>query len=342
MSDYHCKVVRLTDVKPHPNADSLSLGDAGGYPVIFKTGTWNEGDLVSYIPVDSIVPDTPDWAWLGGNRRIKAKRLRGIFSMGLITDAPPGLSEGDDVSDALNIQKYVPSIELNMTTENERDPGFLPVYTDIESFRRQRQELLPSGFIREQYLRESGYPATRLVESPGAIGEEVIITEKVHGANARFVYRDDRIWVGSHHQIKRFDMTNMWWRVVQEKGLEHTLSLVPNIAFYGEVYGQVQDLKYGREGLDVVFFDAMDTTTFRYLDYDEFTELADRLNIPVVPTLYRGPWSYDLLSLAEGKTVIGDGKHVREGIVIRPVKERRAHFGRVILKMVGEGYHLRK
>ena len=68
-----------------------------------------------------------------------------------------------------------------------------------------------------------------------------------------------------------------------------------------------------------------------------------RLDIPAVPELYRGPWSPDLARLAEGATVLGNGAHVREGWVVRPVRERvHPDLGRVILKRHGEGYLTRK
>ena len=41
-------------------------------------------------------------------------------------------------------------------------------------------------------------------------------------------------------------------------------------------------------------------------------------------------------------STVAGANHVREGFVIKPIVERYAkHFGRVVLKMVGQGYHLR-
>jgi RNA ligase (TIGR02306 family) len=339
MSDYHCKVVRLTNVQKHPNADTLSMGEAGGYPVIFQTATGRkEGDLVAYVPVDSVVPDTEEWSWLGGHRRIRAKRLRGIFSMGMIVDVPPGLNEGDDCMEALGIVKYEPVMkaELHMQTDNESDPGFLPEYTDIEGYRRHKHVLRPTT---THTVSGRGGEDMTVTEIPG---EEVVLTEKVHGCNARYLYRDGRLWVGSHHKIKAYAAQNVWWSVADRLGLEARLQRFPGIAIYGEVFGPVQDLKYGRSEPELVVFDAYDTFEGRYLDYDDFLAVAAHLDLPTAPELYRGPWSTDLLALANGPTVIGGGKHTREGFVVRPVKERREHMGRVILKVVGEDYLLRK
>jgi len=52
-----------------------------------------------------------------------------------------------------------------------------------------------------------------------------------------------------------------------------------------------------------------------------------------------GPWNKEkAYELAEGSSTL-DNKHVREGVVIRPVFERRHDkLGRVILKLHGEGF----
>lgn len=325
MSEFHVTVVRIGEITKHPNADSLSCTLVlGGYPVSFRTADFSEGDLAVYVPVDSVVPnDDKRWQYLVDEKsptrqiRIKAKRLRGIFSMGLLT-ANDGWSEGDDVASTLRITRYDPPESFSTGGENEKDPGFLPVYTDIEGLRRYK---------------------TVLVQ-----GEQVVLTEKIHGANGRYLWRDDRLWCGSHTCIKREDDKNMWWAVAKKLDLASKLSCHQNIAVYGEVYGQVQDLKYGLSGTaDLILFDALDTVTRKYLDYDEFLALAKDLDLKTVPELYRGPWDDSLISHSEGQTVAGDGLHVREGFVVRPTTERYdLTVGRVVLKMVGEGYHMRK
>ena len=113
----------------------------------------------------------------------------------------------------------------------------------------------------------------------------------------------------------------------------------------GEVYGRgVQDLHYGKPNPDFAVFDAYvgEPGTGRYLSPDE---LAEALNdqFPLVPVLYRGPFSLaKLQELTDGATALG-GAHVREGVVVRPAAERVSHeFGRVILKSVSGKYLTRK
>lgn len=59
---------------------------------------------------------------------------------------------------------------------------------------------------------------------------------------------------------------------------------------------------------------------------------------------YAEPYDFDrVCALAEGKSVVPGAKHVREGVVVRPVKERQhRNTGRVVLKWVGVGYLDRK
>ena len=78
-----------------------------------------------------------------------------------------------------------------------------------------------------------------------------------------------------------------------------------------------------------------------YLDYDDFCAVAVELKLSTAPLLFRGPWKSDLRELAEGDSTFA--KHVREGFVVKPVRERfDESVGRVILKFHGNGFHLRK
>jgi RNA ligase (TIGR02306 family) len=319
MSEFHVETLRVGPIEKHPGADNLSITRVRDYPVILRTGEFQEGDLAVYVPVDSVVPaGDPRWAFLGEHRRIQARRLRGIFSMGLLTAAPPGVRLGQDVAALLGITKYEPP-EPPAEGEDEIDPGFFPAYSDLEAVRRFPDVL--------------------------AEGEEVVLTEKVHGANARYLFHEGRLWVGSHTRIKRRDPKNLWWKPAIALDLERRLAAFPGVAIYGEVYGRVQDLRYGAkdDGVSLVLFDAQDVTSRRYLDYDDFLGLARALELPTVPLLHRGPWSQDLRALSNGPTVIGAGAHCREGFVARPVKERfDERVGRVALKLHGEDYLLRK
>lgn len=328
MSEFQIQVVRIGPIEKHPNADTLSVTKIhGGYPVVIRTTDFREGDLAVYLPIDAVLPlSNPRFAFLKkpdsakDSHRLKAAKLRGIFSMGLLIPSDPGWIEGQDVQDALGVTKYEPLVHLGFGDENETDPGHMPVYTDICGYRRYGEVLKP--------------------------GEPVSITEKCHGANGRAWYQDGRLWMGSHTTIKKPCVTNLWWSIAEKYKLEERLKDHPGVGLYFEVYGWVQDLRYGAKRSGEVWmacFDAMDLKTRRYLDREEFVAFVDSIGLPRVPTLYEGPWDTSLLSLAEGQSTIPGADHIREGIVIKPMKERFDEtIRRVILKHVGEGYLMRK
>jgi RNA ligase (TIGR02306 family) len=179
----------------------------------------------------------------------------------------------------------------------------------------------------------------------------------MHGSAWRGIFDGQRMWVGSRQQIKKqpedpCDLA-VWWRLVRDYDLDKRFSQFPGFIFFGEVFGQgIQDLTYGRNKPELRIYDIMNVAPVssdinaqvnQFLDYDDLVKVVAATGLEMVPHLYRGPWNpAELLPLCEGKTTMGE-VHCREGFVVKPVKERWDHrVGRVILKMVGESYHLRK
>ncbi len=117
----------------------------------------------------------------------------------------------------------------------------------------------------------------------------------------------------------------------------------------GEIYGKgVQDLAYADDN-DKHFrvFDIYvgKPSEGHYLSPHEVKDACAALDIESVPVLYFGTYDKETVEeLTNGKeTVSGNELHMREGVVIRPFKERRNDdIGRVILKSVSDAYLLRK
>lgn len=101
-------------VSTHPNADSLDLVKILGYSCIVKRNTWKVGDLAIFIEPDSVLPNQ-EWAafYKAKSSRVKAIRLRNIFSFGIVEsfanicytgEQTPGL----DISESIGVTKYEP------------------------------------------------------------------------------------------------------------------------------------------------------------------------------------------------------------------------------------------
>lgn len=379
-STHRVEIVAVVPEK-HPNADVLSVVKIEGYQVVVRTADWvpsqTEGyaailnhtldtlmatpKLGAYIPPDSLVPlDNPLFAFLKDPKkpdatqaRVKARKLRGEWSMGLLVPAPPGAKLGDDVAGQFGVTHYdPPEPHENLVT------GGLSVAAP-KYLRRERKDgkydTDPFGFDFPTYDVEAFRKYGRKVFEQG---EPVWITEKIHGANGRFLFDGKSFycgtrtrWVARNPDPVSGTERNVWWKALDATpALESFLSSNPGVAVYGEVYGQVQDLKYGTKPKEVRFaaFDIL--REGRWVNAEEARNIGHILPwVPVI--LHPGDceelFTFDfeaLLAMAEGPTLVETipwpgPKHCREGIVIKPLEERwHAKCGRVCLKIVSNEY----
>lgn len=371
MSDWNPQVVKIEKVEKHPDADALDVATVlGDYPVIIKRDEYKVGDVAGYLPIDTIVPDTEQFYFLcpkayekyedetgqmqqrqlgpkypvGGvpekYRIIKAKKIRGRYSQGMLVPCPVG-SEwlhpielvGAPIAEVMGLKKWeeeeeenLPGLKKTRGTNAEKSPqGWAIPHYDIDGIRK--------------YLVCLGED------------EDIVLTEKIHGSNAAFSHDGTRLWVKSRNYYKKMDTDDMWWDIALRYDLENKLANAPGYVFFGEVYGQVKGFRYdtviaeGRLMTKIRFFDVWDLKTMRYLDYDKRVAMLDLLGLDGVPELYRGKWmgKDQMYPLAEGLTTLG-GKHIREGWVLNTLMERYEPRldSRMQVKLVGEGYNLQK
>lgn len=122
-----------------------------------------------------------------------------------------------------------------------------------------------------------------------------------------------------------------------------------SIIIYGEIYGLVQDMKYGLNSIKFRAFDI--AINNKYLSFDEQQNLFSRFNVDMVPILYRGPFTMSKVEeLTSGDTTLcpknlAGNFSGREGIVIKPTTEidySPIINGRCILKSISADYLARK
>lgn len=336
MSETIAEIIEMPKFGKHPDANTLSIVQIYSFPVIFKSGGINIGDRAVYIGVDCVVPIDPRFAFLwAGNldpkpkhRRIKAKKLRGIFSCGILLPISefPELADvpvGTNVAEKLGITKY----EDNVSETGGRNFDAFVKYTDIENARKYFKIIKPD--------------------------EQVFVTEKIHGSNFRAGYLETKdengnaqfeFFVGSHHMIKDPEDSNVFSRVAAQYDLKEKLRSYPGKIFFGEVYGPTQGgdgYHYGsKEKPSLIFFDVFDRSTGKYLDYWDCVSVLMKTDLPKVPTITSGKnFTFEELEqFADGPSLLYPG-HNREGWVLRPEIERFEHrYGRVVVKLHGQDF----
>lgn len=343
MSKMIVQVAKVDRVRNHPNADRLEILDILGWQVVARKDQYACGDLVVYFPPDSII--SKDLALSFGvdkylaefpahyvikdkssKGRIHKIKLRGVPSYGLAV--PCNNADwviGHDCTEFYSVEKYEPPVRI-VDGIALPDNLLFPSYTSIENIRN--------------------FPT--LFEG----GEVVSITEKIHGTSDRVAIINGERFAGSmsvNYEVPKDDIAgNFYWfpfTISPVVNLLEHLSMSYNVVvMYGEVYGRVQSLNYGMNaGFKFSAFDiyVANNCDGRYLDVDEFQTIVKQFGVPMVNELYRGPFDIDMVKeFSDGPSTVEGANNIREGCVIKPLKERFSEQlnSRLVLKMIGETY----
>ena len=339
----------------HPNADALQIGKIGSYQVIVKLGDYNDGDEVIFAPEKSILSGNLKSEWekylVGPNKdRVKAVRLRGEISSGIIIPKEfvtnfDSFRIGEDIAEHLGIKMYVPEIpkQLMGTAESFTMP-FVGQH-DCEHARVYSNELIP--------------------------GERIVVSEKLHGSCITLAhnFQTDETIVSSKGLLKsglsiKEDENNAYWIAVRNCNIVESIKKNYNsgvVQIFGEIIPVQKGYNYGQTTITLRLFDV------RWNGKSiEFDKVADEFKEIWVPIIYDGECkmtqkevilqkSFDGQIIASKKTnvisteitelckgmelVSGKSQHIREGIVVRPYKDRLAHDGNKLrLKILNPEY----
>lgn len=358
-SEFTCEVVKVTEVMSHPNADRLDVvrfsfvdGTIPEYQVVVSRGDFKCGDLGVYISDDSMVPIArPEFSFLttrldykkgNAHYRVRAAKIRGVVSTGMMVVPDGKLVLGDDWSDVLGVVRYY--------TESE------PAVIETGTERRTGSVLSRwwKKFLNSSEINIPDYSVISLRKCPTLFDpdELVCVTEKIHGSNIRFGKVNGRLLIGSHHVIKSDHRP--WWKRLLKKHrptgswygndvftewfkrefpspMYHD-ELPNNIVFYGELYGSgIQKLNYSTSVPKVVVFDAWNVKEKRWLNYNELICYVPS-HISLVPTVAVTRITSDTLrELSSGASLL-DPKSIREGVVVRSADWKKCG------KWVGDEY----
>lgn len=372
------RILKIHDIKPIEGADRIEVavleGEAGFCCVVGK-GTYSVGDLTLFIEPDSVIPDNiveqlKTTSKINVSNRIRAIKIRRVISEGLCLKPEEWLPKdkieyGFDASELLGVKHYEPKEPKGKGWKSVK--GANPWYQS-RGFRKyvhiDRIEKVCNCFEEGMNVHIS----TKLHGMNARYGycdKEYKywwqrLLQKLH------VLPEKEYLVGSHRTIRNIgkkgrplppevgDQDN-FILAGRKYYLRETVECISqafdnkDVVIYAELIGWGIDKPlqkgywYGiPEGeVELRIFDIL--VDGRYLDMEKVFILCSLHNLPAVDTLYEGPFSLDLLKLAEEVDEVNDWKGNREGIVVKAQPAKHDHrMGYVVAKKINPKYLLDK
>lgn len=323
-----------------------------------------------YVEMDGTVSEK--------RRRIKARKFRKEWSEGLLLplsdffqDVQPvgtadgavsgvmggslfTIKEGDDLANLLAITHYNPPEDpANTKGENQRGPQYKRwprsfkgwIFWILRKFGIDDKRGVGGNNMPAPTVVPPVYDVEAFKNHVNAFvpGEEVVVTEKIHGSNARFTFSDGKMFAGSRQLWKAPKSKCIWRKILEtDMWLESWCRAHVGYVLYGEVTPTQGGFTYGSTATAPRFFafDIFNLAENRWLTDEEKNSPTFRIpKYYQVPELYRGPFDLDIIKkLVDGKSTV-DNNTIREGVVIKPVQEREVHgLGRLSLKIVSNEY----
>jgi len=348
-----CYVGIIGEVKPIEGADNIELAIVNGWNAITKKGEYTEGDLVVVATTDAVIPQKLSdglnvTSYLRKGQRVRTIKLRKVYSECLIIPiefVPEKYRyDGSDCMELLEVFKYEPPVKMVQLSGGRKfkyhqNPNFKVYY------KFPNQKNVPDMFNNE---------------------DEVVISRKLHGTNARYgIVRKKKLslwdhvkvlfgnqWAafeyvyGSHNVEKGSDSQGFYdtdvWKTVSDtydirgklwahvKDTYEPFNLTEGVVIYGEIYGVgiQKNYDYGLTDVKFVGFDV--EVDSEYQPYINEIVHFDCLQLPQVELLYQGNWNIE----EQDKYVFGnfiEGTKVpHEGIVVKSVTGDRRKVSKVI------------
>ena len=314
-------IQKIHNISTHPNpeVERLQVAKVLEWPVVIKKGEYQEGDLVVFIAIDSIVPaSNPYFAFLEKQKyKVWSAKFKGAPSQGLVCplsilinnrpmshqlEEPIALSVGDDVTTALGIIKYEKPEPLCLEAKGNF-PTNLISSTDEDNFLSHPECL-------EEFRNEPVY-----------------LTLKADGSSCTVIHQNAEIRVCSRRLEQKEG--SGFWTVVDKLGLPAKLrKLGLPLAIQGEIVGPgIQSNRMGLQERTLKIFNVKNIETGERYTFYQIRDLCQLLDVPMVDLLdiFNFDDSWNLNRLKEIADKVMYSTQPGEGIVLRPVTPKYSH-----------------
>jgi len=350
-------VGKIGSVSEIPGADNIELVTVGGWNAITKKGEYKVDDLVVVATTDAVIPQKLSDGlgvtnYLRKGQRVRTVKLRGVYSECLIIDLDQvfksnmsldGFVEGQDMMDVLAITKYEPPAK---------------VITLVSGGRKMKYHQNPNFHIYYKFPNQKNVPDMFNEE------DEVVITRKLHGTNARYgIVRKSKLslwdkvkmffgdrWAGfeyvyGSHNVEKgsesqgFYSTDVWDDVARKYDIRSKLwthvketyeYLESGFIIYGEIYGAgiQKNYDYGLTDIKFAGFDV--EVDGKYEGYPAEAAHFDVLDLPQVELLNWGRWTKEKQDKYVFNNFIEGTKVPHEGVIVKEVSGVRSKVSKVI------------
>lgn len=299
-----------------------------GWHCVVKKGEFKIGDKVVYLEIDSIPPaDNPDFNFLknskGKIKPIKTKKIRGVFSQGLIMPLSvlhtnDDIEEGTDVTEVLGIEKKEDEIiEFYKASKAFRKSTFPPFIHKTDE-------------TRVQVLQK---------QLDVAQGKVFVATEKVDGTSFTAFIREGKFGICSRNMEVDLEVDSPYSAIAKKYKLKEKFERLRELvvdfdfAIQGEIIGVgIQGNKYKETEYECYLFNFFNIDRQKDIGFfaddeeqEEFNgwtlgNIASYLTMKTVPIVDDNfIMANDIDKLVEysvGKSVLNPEQE-REGVVFR-------------------------
>ena len=213
---------RIDDVQPIDGADRIELAVVGGWNVVVKKGEFKAGDIAIYHEIDSFLDTTrPEYSFLDATRSmvidgkevmghvLRTRRMRGVYSQGLLIDPRQVLDLPDSVIEELcnnraDLSKAFGVVEYYKPMVS---PDFISRYDPYVAPRTDAERI--------QNISQDTWDLAKRTE--------YFVSVKVDGTSITMVYdeRVNRLRIFSHNN--EFDITKGMGKLAYDCAVEQGL-----------------------------------------------------------------------------------------------------------------------
>lgn len=290
-------IEEVVSVIHHPNADKLDIIKVLGYDAIVGRDQFKAGDKIIFVQPDSILPSDQAWASpllrYTSRGRLRAVRLRGEWSMGLVCELGTGNTAhgevGEDLTQDLGITKYEPPLPADASARGGLP--FLIPKTDENRWQNLRNLDALMGSKVDVFQKVDGSSFTAYCVLPEHN------PNLNQGTEVGLCSRSLDLKVGEDENGQKFG--SKWHQAelkynVLDKLTEYCTKNGVSLALRGEIYGNgIQNFghnPHADSALDVAFFSVYNIGAKKYERKGSdhyFLGVCTELLLPTVPAIER-------------------------------------------------------